>query len=354
VRVIAVSGVVPEPGTVTFRVPDPGRQLAGVRLRTDGRIASEADFRRIASAGDDWELVIGRPPLTRMEYLLELRLPDGSTQTVPDPGNPLRVDGAFGHKSVVEFASYARPRWLTEPAEPGATSTFDVPVPWLDRPVSVRTWSPADAPADEPLPLLVVHDGPEYDELASLLTYLSAGVTGRWLPRVRAALLAPGPRDRWYSANASYARGLCQVVIPALTARLGASAVAGMGASLGALAMLHAHCRHPGTFDALFLQSGSFFSPRYDSQERRFPYYRRIVRFVAGVYGGGLPGRAIAVAMTCGAIEENFANNFRMAQALRARGYQTSLDELPDMHNYTAWRDAFDPYLTRLLRLEAR
>ena len=56
-----------------------------------------------------------------------------------------------------------------------------------------------------------------------------------------------------------------------------------MGASLGALAMLHAHCRYPDTFDALFLQSGSFFLPRFDSHERWFPYYRRVVRFVAEV-----------------------------------------------------------------------
>ena len=38
-----------------------------------------------------------------------------------------------------------------------------------------------------------------------------------------------------------------------------------------------------------------------------------------------------------------------MEQALRARGYPVALHEVPDMHNYTAWRDAFDPHLTRLL-----
>ena len=53
-----------------------------------------------------------------------------------------------------------------------------------------------------------------------------------------------------------------------------------MGASLGALAMLHAQRRHPGTFGALFLQSGSFFTPRYDAHESGFPRYQRIVRFV--------------------------------------------------------------------------
>jgi enterochelin esterase-like enzyme len=44
-------------------------------------------------------------------------------------------------------------------------------------------------------------------------------------------------------------------------------------------------------------------------------------------------------------------NNRLMAQGLRAGGYPVAWHEVPDMHNYTAWRDAFDPYLTRLLRV---
>ena len=43
-----------------------------------------------------------------------------------------------------------------------------------------------------------------------------------------------------------------------------------------------------------------------------------------------------------------------MEQALRARGYPAELHEVPDMHNYTAWRDAFDPHLTRLVRQVCR
>ena len=79
-----------------------------------------------------------------------------------------------------------------------------------------------------------------------------------WLPPLRAALLGPGHRDRWYSANARYARALRLAVIPALAGRLATSVRVGMGASLGGLAMLHTHRRHPDAFDAPFLQSGSF------------------------------------------------------------------------------------------------
>ena len=350
-EVVPVAGAWVEGTTAIFRVADPGSRLAGVRLSQEARIpGDQLDFHR---DGDGWRLAVGLPPVDRMEYLLELRYPDGGTATVTDPGNPGQVPGAFGPKSVLEFPAYRSPGWLTAPASAGRDQAFDVPAASLGEVVLVRTWAPADAPDDEPLPLLVVHDGPEYAALAGLTSYFAAGVAGRWLPRLRAALLSPGPRNRWYSANAGYARALAGAVLPALDRRLATRARIGMGTSLGALAMLHAYCRDPGAFDGLFLQSGSFFSPRFDDHERRFPYYQRVVRFVAGVHAGtqpgALPDQPVPVVLTCGAIEENVDNNRLMAQALRARGYPAELAELPDMHNYTAWRDAFHPHLTRLV-----
>jgi enterochelin esterase family protein len=38
-----------------------------------------------------------------------------------------------------------------------------------------------------------------------------------------------------------------------------------------------------------------------------------------------------------------------MARALAAQGYDVSLEEVADLHNYVGWRDAFDPHLTALL-----
>jgi enterochelin esterase family protein len=117
--------------------------------------------------------------------------------------------------------------------------------------------------------------------------------------------------------------------------------------------MLHAQRRHAGTFDGLFLQSGSFFHPRFDAHERRFPYYDRIVRAVdavlrAPVGDDGWPD-PVPVALTCGAIEENVENNRVMTRALAAQGYDAGLHEVRDVHNYVAWRDALHPHLTDLL-----
>jgi enterochelin esterase-like enzyme len=337
--------------TVTFRVPDPGYRLAGVRLSQDVRIpGDQLDFRPARENGQEgWQLTIGQPPVTRMEYLLELRYRDGGAETVTDPGNPRQVDGAFGPKSVLEFAAYRPPGWLTAAAGPAHQTAFEVPAVPLDGTVYVRTWAPAEAGDDEVLPLLVVHDGPEYDTLADLTGYLAAGVAGRWLPRLRAALLGPGPRDDWYSANPRYAEALTRDVLTALDARLATSVRIGMGTSLGGLAMLHAHCYHPDAFAGLFLQSGSFFWPRFDEHENWFGYFDRIATFMAAIHHGDLPGRPVPVTLTCGVIEENLPNNRLMERSLRKLQYPVELHELPDMHNYTAWRDGFDPHLTRLL-----
>jgi len=333
---------------VTFRLPDPDGRLTGVRLQQEARVPGELlDFRRTDGG---WQLKLDRPPVDRMEYLLELAHADGHRERVPDPGNPVRTRGVFGDKSVVEFPGYRPPGWLREPAPAGRARPLDMPARSLDATVHARLWSPGGVPDDEPLPLVVAHDGPEYDELAALTRYLAAGVAGGRLPPLRAALLYSGNRDAWYSANTAYARALALAVVPALARAVPTTTRVGMGTSLGGLAMLHAHRRHPETFDALFLQSGSFFHPRYDAHERRFPHYLRIVRFVRIVLDSSTAPRAVPTVLTCGAIEENVENNRLMARALRAQGYDARLHEVRDVHNYTAWRDAFDPHLTQLLR----
>lgn len=329
-------------GRLMLRLADPDHALAGVRLQLDVRMPPDLlEFRR---AAEHWELAIDPPAVWRLEYLLELRYADGVSKIVTDPANPLQVASAFGPKSVLEFPAYAPPAWLGAPADPGVKRPIDT------TPIAARIWAPAGVSDEQPLPLLVVHDGPEYDTLANLTTYLGAGTAGGWLPALRAAMLSPGTRNSSYSASPRYARGFVRQTLPALKAALATTVVVGMGTSLGALAMLHAYCLYPDSLDGLFLQSGSFFVPRLDSQERRFPYFRRITDFTAAVQAGALPADPVPIMMTCGALEENLENNRLMLAALRLRGYPATLHEVPDLHNYTAWRDAFDPYLTELLR----
>ena len=345
----APSGPVVTPTEVTFRFPDPdteaGRRPAGPAGPGPRRPARLHPPRRRPGSS--------RCPGRRSggwSTGCELRHPDGGAEEVCDPANPLRAPGAFGDKSVLEFADYRPPAWLDAPVLPGGVTELPVPSRYLRAEVEVRLWAPADAGPTEQLPLLVAHDGPEYDALSALTTYASAMTAAGRLPRHRVALLGPGDRDEWYSANVSYAKALALAVLPAIRRRFAVTGpVVGMGASLGGLAALHAQRRHPGLFGGLFLQSGSFFTRRLDPQERGYGRYARITRFVGETRRGTLAAEPVPATLTCGAIEENLANNRAMAEVLRGQGYRVGLAELPDVHNYVAWRDAFDPHLTGLL-----
>jgi len=331
-----------------FRLADPDERYAAVRLCSDLPLS---DTQRSFTRDDaEWVLELDPPPIDRLEYELELELADGTTEIALDPDNAERAAGAFGEKSVALAPGYEPPAWL---AADGVDGRFDELAPrgrGLGANVAARIWSPADAPPELPLPLLVAHDGPEYDELAGLTRYAAAMIAAGALPPHRVALLAPGDRDEWYSASALYSRALYVDVVPALR---GAVAVAGdpvgMGASLGALAMLVTQRRAPRTFGALFLQSGSFFMPRFDAHESGFPRYARIVRTVRRIVRAIDHPDPVPVVLTCGIAEENLANNQVMARALADQGYGAALHSNPDMHNYTGWRDALDPHLTRLL-----
>lgn len=302
-----------------------------------------------------WSLQFPRPDVRRMEYLLHVVHHDGAETLIADPKNPRRTPGPFGEKSVIEWPEYRLPRWLhPRQAIVGSIEEHAVESPSLSKPISLRLWSSHGANTFDPLPLLLAHDGAEYDEFSSLTTFLDAKCAIGELPPMRAALLAPTDRDHTYSASAAYARALAHDVLPWLhhyaPSPNGRWARVGVGASLGALAMLHAHRTFPATFGSLFLQSGSFFRQRYDNQESAFVRFRRITRFVGQVLSAQKWPTPIPVTMTCGVVEENRANNLALADALRTQGYDVSFAEHHDAHNWISWRDTFDPHLVNFLQ----
>ena len=312
---------------VVFRLEDHG--YASVRLLQElERPRSGPAFGRTDPG--HWELGYRRHQVDRMEYRLEA---DG--EAFCDPHNPLRAPGAFGDKSVVEFPGYRAPAWLEAPDPEPST-------PIAER---VALWSAPGTDPRTPLPLLIAHDGGEYERLAGLTKLINHAVATGRLPPCRVALLDPDDRNDLYSASARYARTLA-ALLPQLAP---ATRIAGIGASLGALALLHTRWQHPGAFGALMLQSGSFFRLRWDRQESSFPRFQRISRFVGQVLHGGTAATPIAITLTCGTAEENLANNRAVASALRRQGHAVALHVNRDAHNYIGWRDTLDPHLVQLL-----
>jgi enterochelin esterase-like enzyme len=332
---------------LVFHVDDPGRALVRVGLDCDEAIAGPRRFRRTASG---WRLALPRPSVARLEYRLLVTARDGTTRVTCDPGNDERVRTAFGERSVALMPGYERPDWLRQDVDPGRTVSIRHDGSSVGT-IPMVVWSPRGLGPRRRAPLLVVNDGPEYADLASLTQYAAAMVSAGTLRPFRIALMQPVERDAWYAANLAYVSAAWTAVAKAAERFAVDAGLVLMGASLGGLcALLMAESADRLPVAGVFAQSGSFFQPRLDEQESTYPYFKQVTTAVRRLLTAPPTEHPLTIGMTCGELEENLANNQSMAQALRDRGDDVTLREVPDLHNYTAWRDALDPGLTEVLR----
>jgi enterochelin esterase family protein len=192
--------------------------------------------------------------------------------------------------------------------------------------------------------VLVVLDGPEYQRQMRLLALLRRLVERGEVQPHRVVLVAPDDRLETYSASARFARAFGDEL-----AALGGRRV-GVGASLGGLALLHAHRTRRESFAGLFLQSGSYFRRRTDAQESGFARFGRIDRFVGTVLGGRGDPEPVPATLTCALDEENYANNAAVARALAEQGYPVEFHAARGGHDWPTWRRALELHLPPLLR----
>ncbi|MGG5258377.1 alpha/beta hydrolase-fold protein [Phycicoccus avicenniae] len=335
-------------GRVRFRYAADDPTVTGVALDCDRAVEGSRALTRDDDA-PDWALDLPQPALDRVEYRYAVERESG-TEVVLDPDNPCTVPTAFGDRSVLELPGYERPWWLDAPVVEGRYTTMALAGETADE-VPVDVWSPEDLADDEPAPLLLVHDGPEYDRLAAVTRFSAAHVAAGSLPPHRVALTHPVLRDAWYSGSPQYLRTVADAGLERIGERFAVDRpVVVLGASLGGLTALLLGMMAAPRVGGVVAQSGSFFQVRHDEAESGFPFFGRISRSVQAVLDMRHADHPLVVGMTCGAREENAANNRDMAAALTRAGHDVRYREVADLHNYTAWRDALDPTLTDVLR----
>ena len=143
-----------------------------------------------------------------------------------------------------------------------------------------------------------------------------------------------------FSASARFARDARATTLAAAAKRR----PVGVGASLGGLALLHAHRVEPARFAGLFLQSGSYFRRRTDPQEARFGRFARVDRFVGTVLRGA-GGAPVPTTITVGLDEENYGNNAAVARRARRAGLSGELHAARGGHDWPTWRRALESHL---------
>ena len=264
----------------------------------------------------------------------------------PAPGRR-RVRRQVGAASAPTTSS--RPGCDLPGARRATWRELTVPAPALGAEVEVRAsgrrrapatgcWSPTTAPSTTSWPT-------------------SASTAPRWSapagsPPFHLVLLAPGRPQRVVLGQPRLRRGAGRrrAAPAARRAATPPAPVVGMGASLGGAGDAARPAplprpRSPGCSCSRAASSGRGYD-RHESGFARLPADRPVRR--AGAPRVGRRRRApVPTSLTCGAVEENLANNREMARALLAgRAIRRQLVEVPDAHNFTAWRDAFDPHLT--------
>lgn len=336
---------------VVFRFPDSDGRVKSVVLHQEVQWPHSGPALQRVEGGFWAELP--RPPVDRMEYNLQVSWEDGGFASVPDPLNQLRTPTPFGDKSVVEFPAYRPPGWFGKPArQAGETTPLRLNCPSLGTTMEGELWSSADSRPEQPLPLVLVLDGGDYRKYTAIAQMLDRSVEDGRLPPLRAALLRPVRREDDFAASPAFASCLADEVLPALEELVrvapGLRMRVGMGVSLGALAMLHAHWCRPETFGGLFLQSTSFLG-HAEVECSSLEHADRVARFTEELVRSHSAPGPVPVTMTCGVVEEILLSNTRVAAALAEQGYPIRLHKLADGHNWIAWRDAFDPHLVELL-----
>lgn len=298
-------------------------------------------------SGDVWTAEIYLPADARIEYRLEIRR-GHRIETTLDPANSEVASNPFGMNSVLSGSRYrSAPRCEAQ----WDLAEFRVTSVAFGGRRHHHLLTPSGLSDREPLPLLLLHDGADYQVHAGIEGVLACGIESGVIPPLRVALLDPRHRNVEYAADPRHATHVMTEVLPRLRSRLGIDGriVVG-GASLGAVASWHAAWSHPGNVTGLLLQSGTF----------AFGSHPEIPIAMAGSLRSFLDAAAedprvtgIAVGQTCGRFESLIDWNRSVADFLGDRASRHRYEERWTGHDWESWADTFGAALAAALDSQA-
>jgi enterochelin esterase family protein len=298
-------------------------------------------FQRLAGT-NLWAVTIDLPAGSRIEYKFEV-VTGGDRHLILDPLNDVQAHDPFGANSVCQAWGYERPPWTyhNDESRPGTLETLRLESRVFGGARDVTVYTPARFRRNRRHSLLVVHDGVDYLNYASLKVVLDNLIHALEVPQLIVAMIQSPDRLKEYAGDDRHADFVVDELVPYMTANYPLidepRARCLMGASFGGVASLHTAWRHPGTFGNLLLQSGSFaFSDL--GRHQRGPVFDPVVRFMnAFREEPGLPAERIY--MSCGIYESLIYENRSLVPKLQGQGVEVRFEEARDAHNWENWRD---------------
>lgn len=295
-----------------------------------------------------WWTSVEVPPAARFDYRLWV-LKMGKLRTILDPLNKRESTNPIGTKSEASGPEYVVPEWTLPNPETETGTVSEIVVESTLYGEERHVWCYVPAHPSPTMPLAVAHDGSDYVGYASLMTVLDNLIAAGTIPPLAVVLSDADVRTTEYAADLHHANFLVDELLPGVEKALGIDPRlrVAMGASLGGVASLHAAWRHPGVFDGLILQSGSFVRAM-GGPHHRGPVFGPVIRwmdeFVEGP--GNLPAN---IHMSCGQFDGLVDDNRALAAFLQERGVPVRYTDQPDGHDWTYWRNDLGPGLTHAL-----
>ncbi|WP_237565411.1 alpha/beta hydrolase [Ornithinimicrobium cavernae] len=290
-----------------------------------------------------WYVIIELPFGSRVEYQLELTR-DGHTVQGNDPLNPLVAHSPVGSSSVCQAVGYQTPEWTQHDPEarPGELHDLHLPSKALRRETTHRLYLPARFRRSSTYPLLVVHDGDDYLNYASMKTVLDNLIHHLDMAETIVVFANPGDRTREYANYAPHARHLVAELVPHLEEHYPVmrrpDGRALMGASFGAVASMSVAFRNPELFGSLLLQSGSFVFTDIGNDHGGGPAFDPVVKFM-NRYRARPRKIADRLFVSCGVYEPLIVPNRSMVPVWESTGSTVRYVEARDGHSWENWRD---------------
>jgi enterochelin esterase-like enzyme len=303
---------------------------------------------------DLFYLIVELPPGSRVEYKLELWRGEHS-EWVQDPLNANLARDPFGANSVAHGDGYAVPSWtLYDPeARKGVLKPFDFDSKALGGKRHCQLYYPGRYRKSRRYPLVVVHDGSDYLQFASMGIVLDNLIHQLSIPDLLVCFVDSPDRLLEYAAHEPHSRFLSDELLPYLEEKLPLEPRAQgrclMGESFGAVAALSTAWHYPKRWGRLLLQSGSFAFTDIGHGNRRGPLFDPVVSFVNDLRSNIKPVSE-RLFVSCGIYESLIYENRSLVPLLDASGMQVRFVEARDGHNWENWRDRLHEGLSWLFQ----
>ena len=253
-----------------------------------------------------------------------------------DPWNKRTVSNGLGNRNNFFYMPETMP-------SPFSMRRADVPTGKLSRHRVDAGWLQDDGerdvylfkpPTKEPVPLLIVYDGPEYLQRGRLATIVNNLIADGRIRPIAMAFLQNGRSRRsveYFCSDATLS-WLEREVLPLarkhlrlIDSRQQPGAYGVLGCSASGLMSMYTGLRMPEIFSKVLCQSGVF------SLHGRDFAVKDLVR-----YGHA---RDVKIWMDIGTLDELLEDNRSLTALLREKNYSFTYREFSGGHNYTAWRD---------------